>query len=496
MNKRYFHLVITLLLGLCVGLFWAIAHPEALSYQEQNQLFLCTADYFLHCISIPGGITDWMAEGLTQFYFYPAMGGIVLALLFMTLQAGCRAVFPSSLLSILPALLILLYMGDFDVLLSYPVAIALTLGCFVITAESHLWLKAILTPLLAWCTGPVAILYPFLLLWQRWKKGILLLIICIISLFVSFRLLSSPQYPTFTILWGINYHRLVLKVGAAPAMQWIILIVIAVSPGLHLLHKELFSGGRNQKMLATLDFSLSLCLILVSTLPTPLTNHFYERNAYAILKQSYLIRRSAWNEILDEAKKWQQEGLLVAKSDEYCTAVNLSLAMTDRMDEHFTDYPQTGFTGLLSNNHHDNISGIPTMEAFFQMGLISEAMHYAFDMQESISNYRKSARFIRRLVECNIILGDYKVADKYLCQLEQTLFYRDWARSARQTLADGTAMHHEPWGRLRSYCLTDDEFFQPHLAAIVVRKLYLHNRGNRIARQYLMAYTKLLQTRP
>lgn len=496
MNLRRSHLVITLIFGLCTGLFWALAHPEALSFQEQNQLFLCTADYFLHCVSIPGGLADWMAEGLTQFFFYPALGGVVLALMFMTLQAECRAVSHSSLLSVLPALLILLYMGDFDVLLSYPVAITLTLGFLVITTNSPLWLVAILSPILVWCAGPIAILYPVLLLWKRWKQGIILTALYLVSLFVSFRLLSSSQYPTFTILWGINYHRLVLKVATAPAMQWIILVVIAVLPGLHLLFKTIFKGEQRQKKYFTaLDFSLSICLILVATLPTPLSNHFYERNTYAILEQSYLIRRSAWDKILDKAKNWQQEGLPVAKSDEYCTAVNLSLAMTDRMDEHFADYPQTGFTGLLSNNHHDNISGLPTMEAFFQMGLISEAMHYAFDMQESISNFRKSARLTRRLAECNIILGDYKVADKYLSQLEQTLFYRDWAHSARQTLANGTAMQHEPWGRLRSYCLTDDEYFQPRLAAVVVKKLYFHNRENRIARQYLLAYTKLLPPR-
>lgn len=496
MNLRHSHLVITLLLGLCTGLFWAVAHPEALSFQEQNQLFLCKADYFLHCVSIPGGLADWIAEGLTQFFFYPALGGLVLALLFMMLQAECRALAPSSLLSVLPALLILLYMGDIDVLLSYPVAIALTLGCFVVTRRSSLWLKVILTPILVWGAGPVAMLYPILLLWKRWRQGIVVAALGLVYLFAGFRLLSSPQYPTFTILWGINYHRLVLRVATAPAMQSIILATIAVLPRLDLLFKTIFRDERKRTTRIIADFALSLCLILASTLPTPLSNHFYERNTYAILKQSYLIRRSAWDEILDKAKKWQQEGLPVARSDEYCTAVNLSLAMTDRMDEHFADYPQTGFTGLLSNNHHDNISGLPTMEAFFQMGLISEAMHYAFDMQESISNYRKSARLTRRLAECNIILGDYKVADKYLSQLEQTLFYRDWARSARQTLADGTAMQHEPWGRLRSYCLTDDAYFQPHLAAVVVRNLYLHNRENRIARQYLLAYTKLLQPSP
>ncbi len=496
MNLRHFHLVITLLLGLCTALFWALAHPEVLSFHEQNQLFLCTTGYLRQSLTVPGGLADWLAEALVQFFFYPVLGAVLLALLFMALQAACRALSPSSsFLSVVPALLVLFHMGDFDALLSYPVALVLTVGCFAVTAHSPLWLKAILTPALVWCAGPVGVLYPVLTLWKQPKQAIILTVLSLVSLFVSFRLLSAPRYPAFTLLWGINYHRLVLKVGTAPALQWVIPAVIALLPRLQLLGRRLSVAGRETaaRLLPSADFLLAIGLILAATLPGPLTRHFYDPSTCAILEQSRLIRRGAWDELLDKAQRWQHEGLPACRSDEYCTAVNLSLAMTGRLDQHFADYPQTGFTGLLSPNHHDNISGMPTMEAFYRMGLISEAMHYAFDMQESIANYRKSARLTRRLSECNIILGHYKVADKYLSQLEQTMFYRSWARSARQSLASGTALQHEPWGTLSSYCLPDDAYFRPDHVAVVIRQLCLHNAGNRVARQYLQAYVRLLR---
>ena len=496
MNLRHSHLVITLLLGLCIALFWALAHPEALSFHEQNQLFLCTTVYLRQSLAVPGGLADWLAEALVQFFFYPVLGAVLLALMFMALQAACRALSPSSsFLSVVPVLLLLLYMGDFDVLLSYPVAIVLTLGCFVFTTQSSLLVKVIATPVLVWCVGPVAVLYPVLILWKQRRQGIILTALCLVSLYVSFQLLSSPRYPAFTLLWGINYHRLVLKVGTAPALQWVIPTVIALLPGFHLLGRHLSAAGRETtaRLLPSADFLLALCLILAATLPGPLTRHFYDPSTCAILEQARLIRRGAWDELLDKAQRWQHEGLPACRSDEYCTAVNLSLAITGRLDQHFADYPQTGFTGLLSPNHHDNISGMPTMEAFYRMGLISEAMHYAFDMQESIANYRKSARLTRRLAECNIILGHYKVADKYLSQLEQTLFYRSWARSARQSIASGTALQHEPWGTLSSYCLPDDAYFRPDHVAVVIRQLCLHNAGNSVARQYLQAYVRLLR---
>lgn len=507
MISRHLSNILTLFLGICVALFWIKVHPEALSFQEQNQMFLCTWDYFLNRASIPGGFADWLAEGLIQFYYHLIIGAVILALLLMIVQMECRAMLfqisshycrtkdeiasTSNLLSILPALLIFLYMGNADVLLTYPIAIAITLGAWLATSKSPLWIKILLTPILVWAIGPIAILYPVINLWQDIKHGCILIVLSIICMFISFRFLSSSQYPTFTLFWGINYYRIILLTKAAPWMQWIIPAAIAVLPGLQILIQRI-ARNWNRKIVSAAVTFISVCLILISTLYTPLLNHFYYPNAYAIMEQSYLVRRGKWNEILEKAKKWHKEKLPFASSSECCSAVNLALAMTNSMNEHFYDYPQSGPNGLLSTEYHNNLSGLPIMEAFYQMGLISEAMHYTFEAQESIPNHKKSARLTRRLAECNIILGDYKVADKYLLQLEQTLFYDDWARSARQCIYEGTEMQHATWGKLRSYCLTEDEYFWPTQAVVVIQKLYRHNKENYIAKQYLQAYVKLL----
>ncbi|EKC45684.1 hypothetical protein LEA_20145, partial [human gut metagenome] len=46
------------LFGLCIFLFWYCGYPQALCYQEQNQLFLWSADYFWHDLSVAGGLAD------------------------------------------------------------------------------------------------------------------------------------------------------------------------------------------------------------------------------------------------------------------------------------------------------------------------------------------------------------------------------------------------------------------------------------------------------
>lgn len=67
--SRYGKMTLVALFGLCIFLFWYCGYPQALCYQEQNQLFLWSADYFWHDLSVAGGLADYISEFLVQFYY-------------------------------------------------------------------------------------------------------------------------------------------------------------------------------------------------------------------------------------------------------------------------------------------------------------------------------------------------------------------------------------------------------------------------------------------
>ena len=58
--SRYGKMTLVALFGLCIFLFWYCGYPQALCYQEQNQLFLWSADYFWHDLSVAGGLADYI----------------------------------------------------------------------------------------------------------------------------------------------------------------------------------------------------------------------------------------------------------------------------------------------------------------------------------------------------------------------------------------------------------------------------------------------------
>lgn len=80
---------------------------------------------------------------------------------------------------------------------------------------------------------------------------------------------------------------------------------------------------------------------------------------------------------------------------------------------------------------------------------------------EYIPNYNKSGRALRRLVETNIIRGDYDVARKYISILEKTTFYRGWARAMRSLVDHPEQIEKYPYlhDAQKTYANTEDIFF-------------------------------------
>ena len=84
--RNYFRAITTILLGVAVWLFWGLGYPEALNYQEQNQLWLTTGDYFRERMAVPGGLADYVSEFLVQFYYVPWLGALLIGVVYAAMQ--------------------------------------------------------------------------------------------------------------------------------------------------------------------------------------------------------------------------------------------------------------------------------------------------------------------------------------------------------------------------------------------------------------------------
>ena len=80
------HGLYTLLFGVAVVLFWGLAYPHHLHYQEQYQLFLFDSTYVWEIVKLPGGLADLLGRFCTQFFLFAWIGALMIAVLLSLIQ--------------------------------------------------------------------------------------------------------------------------------------------------------------------------------------------------------------------------------------------------------------------------------------------------------------------------------------------------------------------------------------------------------------------------
>ena len=72
-------------------------------------------------------------------------------------------------------------------------------------------------------------------------------------------------------------------------------------------------------------------------------------------------------------------------------------------------------------------------DVYMAWGYVGAARQAAFDAN-LVTPGECHPRQLKVLVQTNLVLGSYKVAEKYIALLEKTLYYREWATSMRRFL--------------------------------------------------------------
>ena len=461
-------------LGLAVFLFWALLHSYELGFQEQNQLFLFTWDYFIERMSVSGGLADYIAEFITQFNYVPYLGAALMAVLFIIFQRSIALAIGRKdwyVLSFIATVMMLAYMNDIYVMLCYLVAliIALLLCALYRKRPGVVW-AGIVTALGYWLIGPAIFVFTlYAAIRERKWNSLILIAVAALTVVVS-KLTYLGQYPWKTIIFGVNYYRHALVV---PAMQLAIAAVAVLLPAF---------ADMLPKSRTVVNVALGVLVAAGGAAGCWLC---YDKDVVEIIAYDQLVRNEDWEEILRRARKYQPDSELGSVS------VNLALFMSGRGND-LPKFKQFGTRGLILPNIRDFISNASSSEVFWRLGMINESLRYAFDTQESLINNRKSGRWMSRMAECQILNGRYDVAEKYLDILSHSLFYRKWAGDARQYLRNDAAIASNPiYAYLKSVRYQEDFlYFYPEMDKMLAI-LYHQNKNNVLAAWYYQAWTAL-----
>lgn len=497
--------LLSLLFGVAVVIFWAVPFVGGLCFQEQYQMFLFDTGYFLERIVLPGGLADYISEFLVQFYYMPVLGGAFIGLLLIGIQTavwglmkqyGAKHDFPGYLLSFLPSIALWCAMGDQNILLSFVVALfgALLMGWIHNRFHNRLVkvvFELVSTALVYWFLGPVVFLYAALMIGDTLKnaqqKGNFLsgigYSVCILVLTIAWILLSTQtlQYPMHRIFAGLNYYR---YPGAVSPLPFVVMVWAVVIPFLGMIPCRQKSLQKLQQ--SKVVIVLSYVLVIVASWFGIKAS--FDEMTYDLIDYDFLVRTEQWDKIIEKAEK------KLATTPLSVSCVNLALSQKGMLADRLFEFYQNGGEGLFPTFTRDMISPVSTAEIFFRLGMVNDAERYMFEAQEAIPNYRKSARLTRRIIECEIINGNYQVAAKLLRRLQKTLFYSNWANQMMALLGNEKAINRHPiYGKLRKYREKKQDFlFSDREMDQMLGLLFLNDNHNRMAYEYLMCY-ELLQ---
>lgn len=496
--------LLALLFGVAVVIFWAVPFVGGLCFQEQYQMFLFDTGYFLERIVLPGGLADYISEFLVQFYYMPVLGGAIIALLLMGIQVavwglmkqyGARHDFPGYLLSFLPSIALWCAMGDQNVLLSFVVAFfgALVIGWIHNRFHNRLVkvvFELVSTALVYWFLGPVVFLYAALMIGDtlknaKQKDSILSGIgysVCILVLTIAWILLTTQtlQYPLYRIFAGLNYYR---YPGAISPLPFVVMVWAVVIPFLGMIpcHRKSLQKLQQSKVVIVLSYVL---VIVASWFGIKAS---FDEMTYDLIDYDFLVRTEQWDKIIEKAEKKP------ATTPLSVSCVNLALSQKGVLADRLFEFYQNGIEGLFPAFSRDMTSPVSTSEVFYRLGMVNDAERYMFEAQEAIPNFRKSARLTRRIAECEIINGNYEVAAKLLRRLQKTIFYSNWANQTMALLGNEKAINRHPiYGKLRKYREKKQDFlFSDREMDQMLGLLFLNDKSNKMAYEYLMCYVLL-----
>ena len=434
-------LLYTLLFGLAVLLFFGLAYPHHLHYQEQFQLFLFDGNYVWDIVRHPGGMADLLGRFCTQFFLFAWVGAAVIAVLLSAVQLlMTRLTWWGWLygLTFVPSFLLWIFLLDENALMGGIWAVLLTLiALWGLSRLPKGWIRRILIiiaiPILYWMVGPA---------WD-----------------------------------GTHYHRYPTVVPVLLYAAWLSAIILPFLV-------SLFCKRKTPPQVSIVHCQLSILFVFLVMGSQVCKNS--NLKAEKVMKYDFMARYQQWNRILETINAEKPNNQIGV------TVQNLALAMHGMLADHLFDYHQNGLLGLLPDVGTDATSPLPTAEAFYQLGMITVAQRTVFEAQEAILDFQKSGRCYKRLAQTYLILGNYEVARKYLMALQKTIFYRSWANETLPLLGNEEAIaQHPEYGRLRQCAYQEDFFFGDHVTADMLEKLYFSNTDNRLALEYLKAYYML-----
>lgn len=489
MSEKWKYIIWTLFSFLVIALFAFLQQEYRyhFCFVEQNFMFQASADYILSRLAVPGGWADLTGEFLVQYFMFPYAGAAITTALLVFVALSVNAVlrrvnagYDWLLPACIPALSLLFLHFDFNYRLAGTVAFLLMLlVLWGVLAVKHDRLRfachLIAIVALYWLCGSMYVLYTVLIVLYEfanrkplryWSLAFVVAVLLLGEL--SLRLALIGEYRLI-FLPDLFYHS---KLEPKPLIyfSWITFMLLFCI--------ALWIKSVKNKQIGFKLAELTLPLVLVVLYAVWGVREYGDQKAQQVKKLDYFARTGQWDEIIKESQGKLSNYL-------YMCYLNRALAEKGQLAERMFLYDQRGIDGLLLKWNKTFSISVLLSDLYFTIGNIAIAQEMAFEANISAMG-GGNPRMLKRLVETNLIYGEYKIAEKYIDLLEKTVYYKQWAGEKRRFLYnDEAVMQDTLLGEKRRGLLSDSYLANSHGVDKDLINMATHYPANRNPIEYL-----------
>jgi hypothetical protein len=430
-SKTVLNIDVYLILGLfliaALGYFCLVAN-YILFFQETQALFIFSGEYLHQYLLKPGGLLEYAARFLIQFYAGKFPGAIILSVILtlpgIILYIINKRLIPgisfSLLFLLIPSCLMLLMQANYYHMMEYNLGFVLILFYYLFSISSgkkyHRILVLMLFPLFYYLAGAYVIIFAGMYIIHNLslEKGK--------QKYIYTALLLSVAVVTFLIFWKIIFLQPVehiilfplplLENAAYKATFFILTGYIVFYPLICRVAILLKNSWLNKR------FYSFMSIIIVFAIAIFLLFKIYNPQTARVVELERLIFGEKWDEAIRFQEKKPSRNLI----GQYF--YNIALSETDQLcDRLFFGSQDFGAGSLVLpwGDEHLNRGAY----FYYSIGLINEAHRWAY---EEMVVYGYRPQNIKLLAKTSLINGDYRMARKYINILKRTIYYRDWAK--------------------------------------------------------------------
>lgn len=532
-----------LFLSLLAGWFTAsVINPE-LHYYLQQSAFLTTSTFFESFTGYPGGIADYLSEFIAQFFYFKIWGSLLIILIASLLgiiaidivqRLAGKVKLSLSIFALILLLSVLLQSNYY-----YPfyanIRLLLTFGfVWVLTVLSikfprlRYYNSFILAIVLFYLAGGAALIVFALctIILQAYlnREKVDLLVLPLFALFSA--ALPYIAYEFFFLIdlpfaYSITHSKTPAITAYIPDFKLYTLYSIlpvsilgailtsrinkkteaSVMADLHLTTenriskkidkkanpkeqvKPLHKGKKStRKAWDSPGLWLAGQVIMIAILAGISISHTFDKTTRDKIQVSFYGANEQWDNVIKTAEGLKEYDLFINLS------YNRALANQGKLATNLFNYHQlAGPSGLFIDGKVTSDIPFLCSDQYYDLGFMNESQHWAFEAQTIFPN---SPRLLKRLIQINLVNGEYQLAEKFLRRLDENMLYQDWVAKYQKYIEDTSLVAKDPELSWKRKCEPLDNFTAGYHSQKLY-KLLEANPSNKMAFEYLLCSTLL-----